>query len=91
MGTCAVVTPTSTGYALVWQDMEGSWLAEYVTGQTLPAPYPFASASGFGGASLQPPQVGLAPFGTDFGVLFARPLDVESGGSATREIAAQGP
>ena len=77
MGTCAVVTPTSTGYALIWQDLEGSWLAEYASGQPLPAPYPFASASGFGGANLQPPQVGLAPFGTDFGVLFARPLDVE--------------
>jgi hypothetical protein len=77
MGTCAVVTPTSSGYALVWQDIEGSWLAEYTSGQPLPAPYPFASASGFGGANLQPPQVGLAPFGTDFGVLFARPLDVE--------------
>lgn len=78
MGTCAVVTPTSAGYGLVWQDLEGSWLAEYVAqGQMLSSPYPFASASGFGGANLQPPQVGLAPFGTDFGVLFARPLDVE--------------
>ena len=78
MLNCATVTPTSTGYALVWQDKQGGWLAEYVTqGQTLSAPYPFVSASDFGGASLQPPIVGLAPFGTDFGVLFARPLDVE--------------
>ena len=42
-----------------------------------PAPYPFASASTFGGANLQPPFAGLAPFGTDYGVLLARPLDAE--------------
>ena len=44
---------------------------------TLSMPYPYASAAGFGGSNLQPPLVGLAPFGTDFGVLLARPLDVE--------------
>jgi len=78
LGTCAVVAPTTTGYSLVWQDSEGGWLSEYVAvGNTLSGPYPFASASGFGGTNLQPPLVGLAPFGTDFGVLIARPLDVE--------------
>ncbi len=44
---------------------------------TLSKPYPYASAAGFGGSDLQPPVVGLAPFGTDFGVLLARPQDVE--------------
>jgi hypothetical protein len=78
MGKCAVVTPTPTGYGLVWQDSEGGWLAEYVAlGSMLSTPYPFASSSSFGGTNLQPPLVGLAPFGTDFGVLIARPLDVE--------------
>jgi hypothetical protein len=77
-GKCAVVTPTDTGYGLVWQDSEGGWLAEYVAlGSTLSNSYPFASSSSFGGTNLQPPLVGLAPFGTDFGVLIARPLDVE--------------
>jgi hypothetical protein len=46
-------------------------------GQPQAAPYPFASASSFGGANLQPPFVGLAQFGTDYGVLLARPRDVE--------------
>jgi len=75
---CALVSATATGYGIVWQDTEGDWLAEYVTqGTSLSTSYPFASAAGFGGSNLQPPLVGLAPFGTDFGVLLARPLDVE--------------
>ena len=86
MGTCAVVTPTAAGYALVWQDSGGGWLAEYDTGASSVPSYPFASASSFGGPALQPPMVGLAPFGTDFGVLFARSYGgelwrVDSGGN----------
>ena len=77
-GGCALVSPTATGYGITWQDTEGAWLAEFVSqGMSLSMPYPYASAAGFGGSNLQPPLVGLAPFGTDFGVLFARPLDVE--------------
>jgi hypothetical protein len=77
-GSCAQVTPTPAGYSLAWQDTQGGWLAVYTAGSaTQPAPYPFAPASDFGGANLQPPLVGLAPFGTDYGVLLARPLDVE--------------
>jgi hypothetical protein len=77
-GNCAVVTPTQAGYSLVWQDTQGGWLAVYTAGEsTQPAPYPFAPAASFGGANLQPPFAGLAPFGTDYGVLLARPLDVE--------------
>jgi hypothetical protein len=76
---CAIVTPTETEYALAWQDGEGSWLAvsALVGSQVQVATYPFASASAFGGPSLQPPLVGLAPFGTDFGVVLARALDIE--------------
>ena len=75
---CALVSPTATGYGITWQDTEGDWLAEFVSqGMLLSVAYPFASAAGFGGSDLQPPLVGLAPFGTDFGVLLARPLDVE--------------
>jgi hypothetical protein len=79
LGTgCALVAPTATGYGITWQDTEGAWLAEFVSqGMTLSMSYPYASASGFGGANLQPPLVGLAPFGDDFGVLLARPLDAE--------------
>jgi hypothetical protein len=77
-GTCARLTPTAAGYSLVWQDNQGGWLAVYTAGAaTQPAPYPFASASTFGGSYLQPPFVGLAPFGSDYGVLLARPLDAE--------------
>jgi hypothetical protein len=75
--SCAVLTPTATGYGLVWQDSEGGWLAEYTAPSMLSNPYLFASASSFGGTNLQPPLVGLAPFGADFGALIARPLDVE--------------
>lgn len=76
---CAIVTPTETEYALAWQDGEGSWLAvsALVGSQVQVATYPFVSASAFGGPSLQPPLVGLAPFGTDFGVVLARALDIE--------------
>jgi hypothetical protein len=76
-GTCAQLTPTAVGYSLIWQDSQGGWLAVYASGAIPAAPYAFASASSFGGASLQPPFAGLAPFGTDYGVLLARPLDVE--------------
>ena len=75
---CALVSPTATGYAITWQDTEGAWLAEFVSQQmTLSMSYPYASAAGFGGSDLEPPLVGLAPFGADFGVLLARPQDVE--------------
>jgi hypothetical protein len=79
LGTgCALVSATATGYGITWQDTEGAWLAEFISqGMTLSLSYPFASAAGFGGSNLQPPLVGLAPFGADFGVLLARPLDVE--------------
>ncbi len=77
-GTCALVTPTQVGYSLAWQDTQGGWLAVYTAGEMMqPAPYPFAPATSFGGANLQPPFSGLAPFGTDYGVLLSRPLDVE--------------
>ncbi|HEY6475363.1 MAG TPA: hypothetical protein VI456_02210 [Polyangia bacterium] len=77
-GNCAHVTPTAAGYSLAWQDTQGGWLAVYTAGAAMqPAPYPFAPASSFGGANLQPPFAGLAPFGTDYGVLLARPLDAE--------------
>jgi hypothetical protein len=79
MENCAIVTPTGTGYALVWQDITGSWLAvsAKVGASIQVGTYPFASASSFGGPNLQPPLVGLAPFGTDFGVVLARAADVE--------------
>jgi hypothetical protein len=76
---CAVVTPANTAYALVWQDGTGSWIAvsAKVGAAVQVSTYPFASASSFGGPSLQPPLVGLATFGNDFGVLLARAADVE--------------
>jgi len=79
MQNCATVTPTGTGYALVWQDITGSWLAvsAKVGAAVQVETYPFASASSFGGPNLQPPLVGLAPFGNDFGVVLARATDVE--------------
>ena len=79
MQNCATVTPTGTGYALAWQDVTGSWLAvsAKVGSVVQVETYPFASASSFGGPNLQPPLVGLAPFGNDFGVVLARATDVE--------------
>jgi hypothetical protein len=75
---CVQVAPTQAGYGIAWRDNEGYWLANFTAqGNMLAGPYLFASASAFGGASLEPPLAGLAPFGTDFGVLVSRPLDVE--------------
>jgi hypothetical protein len=75
---CVQVAPTQAGYGIAWRDDEGYWLADYTAqGNMLAGPYLFASASSFGGASLEPPLAGLAPFGTDYGVVVSRPLDVE--------------
>ena len=74
-------TPAGGGspeYAMVWQDGSGSWLSVYYGPQTnMVKSFPFASSTDFGGAGLQPPLVGLAAFGNDFGVLFARTRSVE--------------
>ncbi|HXJ21220.1 MAG TPA: hypothetical protein VMT03_13390 [Polyangia bacterium] len=75
---CASVAPTATGYGIAWQDSAGAWLGIAVAGATtLPAAAPFAPASGFGGAYLQPPIVAIASFQQDFGVLFKRLNDAE--------------
>jgi hypothetical protein len=78
---CAVGLPLSTGYALAWQDDTGSWLSiDYMPNGVATGSiqsYPFASATDFGGPDVQPPIVGLAPFGTDYGVLFSGPRAVE--------------
>ncbi len=74
-------TPAGGGspeYAMVWQDATGSWLSVYYGPQTnMVKSFPFASATDFGGAGLQPQLVGLAAFGNDFGVLFARSRSIE--------------
>ncbi len=86
--TCSVVAPTTKGYAMAWQDYSGSWLAiaerktdEPDAGATVPGykviSYPFGSATDFGGPDLQPPLRGLAQFGTDYGVILAKPHAVE--------------
>ncbi len=76
--TPAVLTATSAGYGLAWQDDEGAWLGVYKSAnQTVSDVYPFAPSNGFGGTSLQPPLVALTSFMTDFGVLFQQPRDAE--------------
>lgn len=72
------MTGASPEYAIVWQDQSGSWLSVYygaATGQV--KSFGFASSTDFGGPDLQPALVGLAAFGSDFGVLFVRPHSVE--------------
>jgi hypothetical protein len=68
----------SPEYAIVWQDTSGSWLSVYYGDQlgTVKS-FPFSSATDFGGADLQPPIGGVATFGNDFGILFARSHAVE--------------
>jgi hypothetical protein len=79
--TCAIGLPLPTGYSLAWQDDTGSWLSiDTMTGGMAGGnvmSYPFASANDFGGPNLQPPIVGLAPFATDYGVLFSGARAVE--------------
>jgi len=74
--------PTTAGappeYAMVWQDPSGSWLSIYYGPQTGQVKsFPFASSTDFGGPDLQPPLVGLATFGNDFGVLAMSAHSVE--------------
>jgi hypothetical protein len=64
-------------YAIVWQDSSGSWLSIYYGPGAGVKSYPFASSTDFGGPDLQPPLMGLAAFGNDFGVLFERSHSVE--------------
>jgi hypothetical protein len=65
-------------YAMVWQDPSGSWLSIYYGPQTGQVKsFPFASSTDFGGPDLQPPLVGLAAFGNDFGILAVRAHSVE--------------
>jgi hypothetical protein len=72
------MTGASPEYAIVWQDTSGSWLSVYYGPQTaMVKSFPFSSATDFGGPDLQPPIAGLAAFGNDFGVLFARSHAVE--------------
>ena len=65
-------------YAMVWQDTSGSWLSVYYGPETgMVKSFPFASSADFGGPDLQPPLAGIATFGSEFGVLFARPHSLE--------------
>jgi hypothetical protein len=66
---CPQVTPTDVGYAIAFQDVEGSWLGIYDGGTKPLALHPFAAAVVFGGAALQPPLVGLTRLGADFATL----------------------
>ena len=69
--TPGVLTPTTEGYAIAWQNDEGAWLGLYTAAtHTVLGAYPFASSSGFGGTTLQPPLVALTTVASDFGVLF---------------------
>jgi hypothetical protein len=63
---CPQVTPTDGGYAIAFQDVEGSWLGIYDGRTNALALSPFAAAVVFGGAPLQPPLAGLARMGADF-------------------------
>jgi len=77
-GNCVHIAPTSTGYALAWQDTAGAKLGISVAGSNMSAmPGSFAPSNEFGGANLQPPIVGLASFQSDFGVLFQKVADAE--------------
>jgi hypothetical protein len=81
---CPRLTPTDTGYAVAFQDVEGSWLGVYESSTNRFTINPFAAAVAFGGAALQPPLAGLAPMGADFGAV----LDRTHGGELWRLSAA---
>jgi len=74
-----MVSGGSPEYAIAWQDTSGSWLSIYYGPQLgmMVRSFPFASATDFGGPDTQPPIVGLAAFGNDFGVMFGRSHSVE--------------
>lgn len=75
---CPTVAPTAKGYALVWQNDDGTFLAEFnleQPGTTIP--FLVAGAVKFGGAKSQPPVACLAQVGKDFSITFARPSGPE--------------
>jgi hypothetical protein len=69
---CPRLTPTAAGYAIAFQDTEGSWLGVYEKSTNSFNVNPFAAAVAFGGAALQPPLAGLAPMGADFAAVLDR-------------------
>ena len=69
---CPVLTATAAGYAFAFEDSEGVWLGVYRASSNDLEFTPFAAAVGLGGSALLPPLQGLAPLGTDYGVVFAR-------------------
>jgi hypothetical protein len=69
---CPAMAVTPAGYALAFEDNEGVWLGIYDASSNDLAFTPFAASTGLGGAALLPPLEGLAPLGTDYGVVFAR-------------------
>jgi hypothetical protein len=67
--TCPQLAPTDAGYAIAFQDSQASWLVTYDDATQSFTEASFASAVAAGGAALQPPLAGLAPMGSDFGVI----------------------
>jgi hypothetical protein len=69
---CPTLTPTDAGYSFAFEDDEGVWLGVFEASAQALSITPFAAAVGLGGAAFLPPIEGLAPLGTDYGVVFAR-------------------
>jgi hypothetical protein len=75
--SCPRLIATDAGYAFVFQDSQGSWLASYRTDSNRTTIVPFAPAVDFGGAAQQPSLAGLATAGADYAVVFSRAVSGE--------------
>jgi hypothetical protein len=76
--TCAQQAATDAGYAVVWQDAQGSWLGSYDMASNRFLTSLFAAAADFGGADLQPPLAGVAQVGGgDLAVVLAEATSAE--------------
>ena len=70
--SCPVVAPTPLGYAVAYQNKEGSFFSEYDVKHNFVNSRMVAGALRFGGSLRQPAMGCLAPMGREFALLFVR-------------------
>lgn len=69
---CPAVAPTPLGYAVAYQNNEGTHFSEYDLAHNFVNSRILAGALRFGGVQRQPPVACIAPMGREFAVMFER-------------------
>jgi hypothetical protein len=67
---CPTVAPTSKGYTISWQNMDGTYFADYIEDKKAVNKDIVKGAVRFGGPQKQPRVACLAPVGNDFAITY---------------------